>query len=250
MMWWKSLYVFLSLVLSDIYCQNYYWPNDDGRSEQQQMSFDEHRQEYSSRHHHQQHYQHQQQSNVDSTKMSEMASVRTISETYADSTAGGGGRAHADTIPIDGIVNRSKFRRTNNRRRKIGSNGSSTSSNKKSIFRRGQRHRNNKNGNVHSSRQQISLCFPFLRFSFSIRFISFFSIIRLLLFRFHSLRTFCLFVCFFFAHYTINVITNRFEKNLGNVRVRTATKLSRCRKNQKRFLSLSMQLYYIGCFVH
>lgn len=198
-MWWKSLYVFLSLVLSDIYCQNYYWPNDDGRSEKQQMSFDEHRQEYSSRHH-QQHYQHQHQSNVDSTKMSEMASVRTISETYADNAGGGGGRAHADTIPIDGIVNRSKFRRTNNRRRKIGSNGSSTSSNKKSIFRRGQRHRNNKNGNVHSSRQQISLCFPFLRFSFSIRFVSFFSIIRLLLFRFHSLRTFCLFVFFCSLH--------------------------------------------------
>lgn len=197
MMWWKSLYVFLSLVLSDIYCENYYWPNDNGRSEKQQMSFNEHRQEYSSRHH--QHHQ----SNMESTKMSEMASVRTISETYADSGAG-----RADAIPIDGIVNRSKFRRTNNRRRKIGSNGggnASSTSNKKSIFRRGQRHRNNKNGNVHSSRQQISLCFPFA-FSLSIyASFPFFPIIRLLLFRFHSL--------FVFTHYTINAITSRFEKS-------------------------------------
>lgn len=176
MMWWKSLFVFLSLVLSNIYCENYYWPNDDdGQSEKHQMSFDEHRQQYNSRHHH------HQQGNMESTKM---ANIRTISETYADS----GG---SDSIPIDRIVNQKNARRTNNRRRKIGSRNS----NKKSIFRRGQRHRNNKNGNVHSSRQQISLCFHFSLFIF------FHSMLHFL-FLYHSFV--CLFVFILFTHYTLH----------------------------------------------
>lgn len=226
MLWWKSLFVYLSVVLSNIYCENYYWPNDDGgQSENRQMSFDEHRQQYSSHHHQHQQQHHHQQSNMESTKMTSMANIRTISETYADSVGGvAGGEGRSDSIPIDGIVNRKKIRRTNNRRRKIGSNnggGSNSSSNKKSIFRRGQRHRNNKNGNVHSSRQQISLCFHFSSFLFilSLCFISFFL--------YHSsVRSFVrLFVCFnsaylFFFFRSLHNQRNKRTvlKNLGNVR--------------------------------
>lgn len=194
MMWWQSMLVFTSVALSNIYCENYYWPSDDKQSENRQILFDEHRQSNGR----------YQQTNMESSRTSSVASIRTMSETYA---AGG-----SESIPIDGIVNRKNLRRTNNRRRKMGSS-------KKSIYRRGQRHRNNKNGNVHSSRQQISFCFSFVLCT-----------LHLLAF-YHSLFSFrfVLFRLFAFFNSLHNQRNNeRILNNLGSARIRTHARSANC----------------------
>lgn len=142
-MFWKCFFVCLNLVVG-IYCENW-WNNDESYQVMlKNQKFNSHRR-HSSRN--------------DSEIWLKHSQVLSDEPLNLD----------AEPIPFD-AANRKNVHQ-NFRRRKMGS------SHKKSIFRRGQRHRHNKNGNS-----------------------------------FFKTTNQCWLLFFFpFAHYTINAITNRFN---------------------------------------
>lgn len=115
-MWWKYFCVFLSLVIG-IYCEN--WFQND-QTENDQVTF--------------------QHRSLNGYYRQNVKSHATTSALRYNQQFISDAPSMAESIPFDG-GDRKPVRRTNLRRRKMGS------SNKKSIFRRGQRHRHNKNGN-------------------------------------------------------------------------------------------------------
>lgn len=151
-MFWKYYFVFVSLFVC-IYCENW-WSNDEVQS------YD------AARYDHQVHSEHQNQNhhvksesrrlnghNRHSFHNEAEIPLRHFQVLSDDPVANG----DDSTLPFnEAAVDRKYVRRTNFRRRKI-----SSSNHKKNIFRRGQRHRQNKNGNSFAfSRQQINF-FPF-----------------------------------------------------------------------------------------
>lgn len=129
-MLWKFFFVFISLVFG-IYCEN--WLNND-QIENHQVMF-EHRKFNG-------YYRQHVKSGVGTSSLRR--------NQFA---------ADEPSVPFDG-GDRKTVRRTNLRRRKMGSRNSS---NKKYIFRRGQRHRQNKNGNsfFKTTNQSVFLLSPF-----------------------------------------------------------------------------------------
>lgn len=127
-MYWKWFCV-LATIAMHVYCENMW---NDGEVENHQMLLESRRLSG--------HYRH---------------SLRNYTETSQQNVHILSGEASNAESPISfGAVDRKYVRRTNFRRRKMGS-----SNNKKNIFRRGQRHRQNKNGNSFVSRQQINFFF-------------------------------------------------------------------------------------------
>lgn len=115
-MFWKYFFVFVCCALYGIYCENV-WNDDDVENNPVML---EGRTLNG-------HYRHSIKTNVQTSKHHHR---RVLSDEPF----------HTETPFM--AVDRKNVRRTNFRRRKMGS-----SNNKKNIFRRGQRHRHNKNGN-------------------------------------------------------------------------------------------------------
>lgn len=120
-MFWKYFFVFVCFVMCGIYCENM-WNDDEVENdlvmlEGRTFSGD---------------YRHSLNTNVETSKQHHR---RILSDEPSSLNIG-------NTESPYMAVERKYVRRTNFRRRKIGS-----SNNKKNIFRRGQRHRHNKNGN-------------------------------------------------------------------------------------------------------
>lgn len=169
-MFWKYFFVFFSLIVC-IYCEN--WLNDDEVQSNREAQYDHQiNNQNSNQNHHVKsesrrlngHYQHSFHNEAEIP----LKHFQALSD---DPVANGD-----SSLPFNvAAVDRKYVRRMNFRRRKI-----SSSNHKKNIFRRGQRHRQNKNGNSLPFRDNKSI----------------------------SLRVFFFILS---AHYTIKAITNRFN---------------------------------------
>lgn len=138
-MFWKYFFVFFSLIVC-IYCEN--WLNDDEVQSNREAQYDHHIHHQNlnqNQNHHVKsesrglngHYQHSFHNEAEIP----LKHFQALSD---DPVANGD-----SSLPFNvAAVDRKYVRRMNFRRRKI-----SSSNHKKNIFRRGQRHRQNKNGN-------------------------------------------------------------------------------------------------------
>lgn len=142
-MFWKYFFVFVCCAVYGIYCENV-WNDDDVENyptmlEGRTLNG---------------HYRHSIKTNVETSKQHHR-------HVLSDEPM------HTETPFM--AVDRKYVRRTNFRRRKMGS-----SNNKKNIFRRGQRHRHNKNGNsFFQDNKSILWCF-FLILFIALHFIAMF----------------------------------------------------------------------------
>lgn len=140
-MFWRWFCVLVAITMC-VYCENVW---NDGEIENHQMMLEESRTLNG-------HYRH---------------SLRNYTETLQQNIhiLPGDEASNTESSISFGAVDRKYVRRTNFRRRKMGS----SYNNKKNIFRRGQRHRQNKNGNSFVSRQQINFFFSSFAYYYTIK---------------------------------------------------------------------------------